>query len=92
MARVDWRSAEVLIEINAESIELAAKRILLQVDVAIEAKPTPSPVEMRHDVKRTSLARKNLLDRPSRTIVLWRRCRLCHCADVYAARLYGGCR
>ncbi len=43
MARVDWRSAEVVIEIDPESIDRAAERIQLQVDVAIEAEPAPAP-------------------------------------------------
>lgn len=40
MARVDWRSAHVIIEIDADSIAPAAERIHLQVDIAIEADPT----------------------------------------------------
>jgi len=43
LARVDWRSAEVIIEIDAESIERAGQRIQLQVDVAIEAEQTSAP-------------------------------------------------
>jgi len=39
MSRVDWRSAQVIISIEAGSIEAAAERIQLQVDVAIEAIP-----------------------------------------------------
>lgn len=41
MARVDWRSAEVVVEIDSESIDRAAERIQLQVDVAIEAESPP---------------------------------------------------
>lgn len=41
MARVDWRSAEVVIEIDPESVDRAAERIQLQVDVAIEAESAP---------------------------------------------------
>ena len=37
MARVDWRSAEVVIEIDPEFVTQAAQRIQMQVDVAIEA-------------------------------------------------------
>jgi HlyD family secretion protein len=37
MARVDWRSAEVVIEIDPEFVAQAAQRIQMQVDVAIEA-------------------------------------------------------
>lgn len=43
LARVDWRSAEVIIEIDAESIERAGQRIQLQVDVAIEAEQASAP-------------------------------------------------
>ncbi|MGV3483158.1 MAG: HlyD family efflux transporter periplasmic adaptor subunit [Planctomycetaceae bacterium] len=43
MARVDWRSAPVVIEIDPESVPLAAERIQLQVDVAIEAQTPPPP-------------------------------------------------
>jgi HlyD family secretion protein len=43
MARVDWRSAQVIIEIDADSTEPAAERIHLQVDVAIEADPMTNP-------------------------------------------------
>jgi HlyD family secretion protein len=39
MARVDWRSAQVIIEIDSESVGPAAERIHLQVDIAIEAEP-----------------------------------------------------
>jgi len=41
MARVDWRSAQVIIEIDDASNAEAAQRIHLQVDIAIEA-PLPS--------------------------------------------------
>lgn len=43
MARVDWRSAQVIIEIDSESVAPAAERIHLQVDVAIEAEPMSNP-------------------------------------------------
>ncbi len=39
MARVDWRSVQVLIDIDPDSVARAAERVQLQVDVAIEAKP-----------------------------------------------------
>lgn len=39
MARVDWRSAEVVIEIRGEDVPLAAELVRLQVDVAIAADP-----------------------------------------------------
>ena len=45
MARVDWRSTEVVIEIDSESIDRAAERIQLQVDIAIEAEPAASTNE-----------------------------------------------
>ncbi len=43
MARVDWRSAHVVIEIDESSVETAAQRIQLQVDVAIAAEPVHEP-------------------------------------------------
>jgi HlyD family secretion protein len=43
LAPVDWRSAEVVIEIDEKSASRAAERIHLQVDVAIEAGNTPTP-------------------------------------------------
>ncbi len=43
MARVDWRSAHVVIEIDEASVETAAQRIQLQVDVAIAAEPVHEP-------------------------------------------------
>ncbi len=39
MARVDWRSVEVVIEIDPAFAPLAATRLQLQVDIAIQAKP-----------------------------------------------------
>ncbi len=43
MARVDWRSAHVVIEIDEASVEAAAQRIQLQVDVAIAADSVHEP-------------------------------------------------
>ena len=43
MARVDWRSAHVVIEIDETSVEAAAQRIQLQVDVAIAADSVHEP-------------------------------------------------
>jgi HlyD family secretion protein len=48
-APVDWRSAEVLIDIEQEDMEIAARFVQLQVDLAIEAtlppNMTPIPAE-----------------------------------------------
>lgn len=44
MARVDWSSAEVVIEINDAHTEQAAQRIQMQVDIAIEAAPISTPL------------------------------------------------
>lgn len=43
MARVDWSSAEVVIEIDDAHTEQAAQRIQMQVDIAIEAAPLSTP-------------------------------------------------
>ncbi len=43
MARIDWRSAHVIIEIDEASAEQAAQRIQLQVDVAIAADQVLQP-------------------------------------------------
>lgn len=43
LARVDWRSAEVMIEIAPGDVERAAPWIHLQVDVAIAAAPESAP-------------------------------------------------